>query len=319
MLRLLIDQDLDQDILRGLLRRLPGLDAVTAYEAGLSESPDSELLAWAAEKGRIIITHDRQSMPGHVAERIRDGERIAGSDHAPIVIENANLFGSIALASGAGLTCWSGYMALEPLIRRRSPETVITWSRLLMGQFRDPLLARDILIGVLAACAYLIVVDLVWWASALDGIGAIHDSLLGTRQVLGIVMNKLSDSVLWPVVLLMLFFLFRAVLRKPWLAAAAVILIFTFAAGSPFIADVFTWGLWWSVYMFLLLRFGLVAGCAMHFSSGLLAFVPLTANFTAWYASSGMFAVGVVLLLAGCAFYTSLGGQKVYQGSLLED
>jgi hypothetical protein len=45
MLRLLIDHDLDQDIVRGLLRRVPDLDSVTAYEIGMSDAPDPDLLA----------------------------------------------------------------------------------------------------------------------------------------------------------------------------------------------------------------------------------------------------------------------------------
>jgi hypothetical protein len=78
MLRLLIDQDFDQRILRGLQRRIPHLDFVTAHEAGLGETPDPELLAWAAEVGRVIVTHDRRTMPEHAAERIATGEIIAG-------------------------------------------------------------------------------------------------------------------------------------------------------------------------------------------------------------------------------------------------
>lgn len=78
MLRLLIDQDLDQDILRGLLRRIPQLDAVTAFEIGMSEASDPELLTWAAQAGRIIITHDRTTMPRHAADLMSDGENIAG-------------------------------------------------------------------------------------------------------------------------------------------------------------------------------------------------------------------------------------------------
>ena len=77
MLRLLIDHDLDQDILRGLLRRVPDLDAVTAYEIGMSEAPDPELLAWAAAAGRVIVTHDRRTMPAH-ARRLAAGDDIAG-------------------------------------------------------------------------------------------------------------------------------------------------------------------------------------------------------------------------------------------------
>lgn len=78
MLRLLVDQDFDQDLLRGLLRRVPDLDAVTAYEVGMSNAPDPELLAWAAEAGRVLITHDRRTMPAHSARRLAAGDEIAG-------------------------------------------------------------------------------------------------------------------------------------------------------------------------------------------------------------------------------------------------
>jgi hypothetical protein len=46
---------------------------------------------------------------------------------------------------------------------------------------------------------------------------------------------------------------------------------------------------------------------------------PVTLNFSVWYAGIGMAPLIAVLALALFAFYTSLGGQKVFQGSLLED
>ncbi|HEV7375649.1 MAG TPA: DUF5615 family PIN-like protein [Pyrinomonadaceae bacterium] len=78
MLRLLIDQDLDHDILRGLIRRIPHLDTVTAFEIGMSEAADPQLLTWAAQKGRIIVTHDRTTMPIHAADLMAEGEKIGG-------------------------------------------------------------------------------------------------------------------------------------------------------------------------------------------------------------------------------------------------
>jgi hypothetical protein len=78
MLRLLIDQNFDQDILRGLAQRIPNLDAVTAYDMGLSATPDPELLAWAEANRRILVTHDHQTMPGHVADRIEAGGKVFG-------------------------------------------------------------------------------------------------------------------------------------------------------------------------------------------------------------------------------------------------
>jgi predicted nuclease of predicted toxin-antitoxin system len=74
MLRLLIDQDLDHDILRGLIRRIPQLDVVTAFEIGMREATDAQLLIRAAQEGRIIVTHDRQTMPTHAAHLMSKGE-----------------------------------------------------------------------------------------------------------------------------------------------------------------------------------------------------------------------------------------------------
>jgi predicted nuclease of predicted toxin-antitoxin system len=76
MLRLLIDQDFNYDVLRGLTTRTPGLDAVTAHQAGLSSASDPELLAWAASEGRILVTHDKKTMPDHAAERLASGEQL---------------------------------------------------------------------------------------------------------------------------------------------------------------------------------------------------------------------------------------------------
>ena len=78
MLRLLIDQDLDHVILRGLLLRVPTLDVITAHQVGLSNASDPELLAWAAEQERILITQDRRTMPYHATSRIAKAEKIAG-------------------------------------------------------------------------------------------------------------------------------------------------------------------------------------------------------------------------------------------------
>src|SRR5439155_13089029 len=78
MLRVFVDQDFDHDILRGLRLHLPDLDAITALQAGLDRKPDPEILAWAAGQNRIVVTHDRNTMPAHAYDRVRKGERMAG-------------------------------------------------------------------------------------------------------------------------------------------------------------------------------------------------------------------------------------------------
>jgi serine/threonine-protein kinase len=56
------------------------------------------------------------------------------------------------LVWGLGWSCfiWALYIALEPYVRRRWPATLVSWSRLLAGRFRDPLVGRDVLVGCLA-------------------------------------------------------------------------------------------------------------------------------------------------------------------------
>ena len=78
MLRLLVDQDFDHDILRGLMRRMTIPDVVMAHQVGLSQASDPELLASAARAGRVVVSHDRKSMPASAAAMITAGEQMTG-------------------------------------------------------------------------------------------------------------------------------------------------------------------------------------------------------------------------------------------------
>lgn len=113
------------------------------------------------------------------------------------------------------------------------------------------------------------------------------------------------------------------ILRKQWLAAACVILINAMGGmsvgGDTSVVNVSLWLLAIGAAVFLLLRFGLVAGCVYYFANALLILFPVTTNFSAWYANRGMFAIAVTAALAGYAFYASLSGQKLFEGKLLEE
>jgi hypothetical protein len=78
MLRLLIDENVDHDILRGLIRRVPELDFVVVAQIGLAGTPDLDLLRWAAQENRTIVTHDRKTMVPDAEELIAQHEPIAG-------------------------------------------------------------------------------------------------------------------------------------------------------------------------------------------------------------------------------------------------
>jgi hypothetical protein len=78
LIRLLFDEDLNHNILRGLLRRLPELDVTTAIEAGLRGVPDLEVLRFAATQGRLVVSHDVNTMTAACRALREGGETTRG-------------------------------------------------------------------------------------------------------------------------------------------------------------------------------------------------------------------------------------------------
>lgn len=66
--RLLADANYNERIIRGLRRRRPDMSIVTTHAAGIDNVPDPDVLAYAAQHGLILLTHDVQTMPGHFAD-----------------------------------------------------------------------------------------------------------------------------------------------------------------------------------------------------------------------------------------------------------
>ncbi|MGA2706532.1 MAG: DUF5615 family PIN-like protein [Isosphaeraceae bacterium] len=78
MLRLASDADVHGDILHGLHRRLPEIDLVRVQDALPEQTPDPEVLAWAAAENRVLITNDRNTMVGFAYQRVAAGEPVPG-------------------------------------------------------------------------------------------------------------------------------------------------------------------------------------------------------------------------------------------------
>jgi predicted nuclease of predicted toxin-antitoxin system len=86
--RFLSDENLNGDIVRGLVLRRPDLDLLRVQDVGLEGADDPTVLAWAAENGRILLTHDRATMPDFAFVRIAAGQPMAGvfvlNDRQPV-------------------------------------------------------------------------------------------------------------------------------------------------------------------------------------------------------------------------------------------
>lgn len=78
MLKLLADEHIDPDLVRGLLARQAELDIIRVHDIGLLGTDDRDILARAAADDRILITHDRNTVPGFAYERVRAGQPMPG-------------------------------------------------------------------------------------------------------------------------------------------------------------------------------------------------------------------------------------------------
>jgi hypothetical protein len=78
VLSLAADENFNGNIVRGLLRRQPSLDIVRLQDIGLSGADDPAVLEWAAQEGRVLLTHDVSTMTRYAYERVQDGHPMPG-------------------------------------------------------------------------------------------------------------------------------------------------------------------------------------------------------------------------------------------------
>ena len=78
MLLLAADENFNNNIIRGLLRRQPDLDIVRIQDVGLSGADDPTVLEWAAQEGRVLLTHDVSTITKYAYERVRAGQPMSG-------------------------------------------------------------------------------------------------------------------------------------------------------------------------------------------------------------------------------------------------
>jgi predicted nuclease of predicted toxin-antitoxin system len=115
MLRFLADENFDGRIITGLIQREPTLDLVRVQDAGLSGADDPTILVWAAGEERLLLTHDRKTVPGFATQRVQRGERMPG---VVVIATTGSLqvaIDAILLLNGASLPGeWEGQVLTVP-------------------------------------------------------------------------------------------------------------------------------------------------------------------------------------------------------------
>ncbi|MFN0150257.1 MAG: serine/threonine-protein kinase [bacterium] len=227
---------------------------------------------------------------------------------------------------------WFAYVALEPYVRRLWPRLLVSWARLVSGRPRDPLVGRDLLIGGVAGIVMMAASAVVHFAAVRFGSGTV--SPLVSSSMLASVASLANTGfglayggsvcVLDSLNILVLVLVLRLLLQRTW---PAVLIAALLRAGSMVFAGAATEG--WLVVglnalifygggIFLVMRFGLLAGATGAFVTIVLGAAVATLDLSSWYANRALvpMALLVGILIYGAAH--ALAGKSIF-GDPLKD
>jgi serine/threonine-protein kinase len=226
------------------------------------------------------------------------------------------------------------HLALEPFVRRRWPEWIISWSRLLAGDVRDPLVGRDILIGGAFASVIMVTTAVLFplvpavfgrpmSAPAITSPLVFRNGLLGARGFMSLLVYETLASLVFPFIIASVLLFFAMLTRSNRVAIGVSWLVFYIVmilnvADHSFIG--LTVGLIIpTVFVVVLTRYGVLALIATFFFNHFLVFFPITTELSAWYATSFILEAVLVLALLLYGFRTSLAGQRLVGAGFLDD
>jgi hypothetical protein len=240
------------------------------------------------------------------------------------------------IASALGLTGWAlvwggfswlAYVSFEPYVRRLWPGTLISWTRLLHGRMRDPLVGRDVLAGALGGIVLagmsIVQLHLVGGGSPDEFVGSALESLRSSRQTVGILTWGVLDGLQYALGGLFFVLLVRMLIPRTWVAAGALIVLSTplilgGTSGLVGFLGALTIGI---VNVTILLRIGLLAYAVTLICERILSHVPITLDPHSWYFDSSILVLLFVAAIAAYGFIVSLGdrpmfGAKASRGAL---
>jgi serine/threonine-protein kinase len=243
------------------------------------------------------------------------------ADHVPSFRDEAvwlvKALGCAGLWSGL---CWLLYVALEPYVRRRWPWRMVSWSRVLAGRFQDPMVGRDLQVGVLLGVFLTLLLQL----------GVVLPPLFGRPSPLPLFTWPTSFTNV-PYHLLMplpaavrdgfqwffLLFLLMLFVRSEWLAiplnVCMVLLYYLIQEPEVHPFWVALMGVTVATSTFVVLRFGLLAQAIGLYFCYFLYQNPLTLDWGVWYGWHSLVYLLWPVVVAGVGFLIARGGQPPFR------
>lgn len=226
----------------------------------------------------------------------------------------------LGLAMLGGAWFWVMHLAVEPYLRRLWPESIISWTRLFSGRWRDPLVGFHILAGVALGTVAVTVVSIdrlapEWLGELsrepLTSPEATSAALSGARQTLGTVLGMASMSLQTGMGVLIVMVVLRLCLRSPALAGAAFVLLHTVTSTGSLSNTPITWLLVVALSTLLAIatiRYGLLTLVSAVFVYVALLELPLTTDTGSWHFGITMFAAAIPAAMAVFGAATAITG-----------
>jgi hypothetical protein len=217
------------------------------------------------------------------------------------------------------LLAWLGYMAVEPYARQSWPRLMVSWQRLLNGRLRDPLVGRDVLLGIVAGSA-MGAIFLAGGAFSNGSAASPVDSYFGQGILpsIGHCFMLLFAASFYALFYFALLSVMTGLLRRPKFGLVAIAPIMLLLNAQSTALDFTLTVLFVLIFLAVLVRIGLVAAAAFFFILLTLGTSPPLV-LDQWYAGRAMIALLLPLALLVWGFYASLGGQPVFGNALKGD
>jgi serine/threonine-protein kinase len=236
---------------------------------------------------------------------------VFGASHFPdLSIEESRLRAAAGHALLYSTLLGLLYLAIEPHIRRIWPQLLITWSRLLTGAVRDPLLGRDLLVGAAAGVlmtlvtfAHYLVPDLTGWRPFRPA-NVDWNALGGTGDRLAILTSSLSIAMRQAITGGVGLVLIRRVVHRRWLTYAIATFAFAFLAAQGQIETGRIWldlacgAVLVGIVLGSIVRWGFVAGSVAFFVHFLTLRVPGTLDPARLHFQAGLIAAAIAAAVA---------------------
>lgn len=211
---------------------------------------------------------------------------------------------------------WLYYIALEPYVRRFWPQSMVSWTRVMTGCWRDPLVGRDVAVGCVLGVTIMLVMQLAAWAGLYTYhpyaglVGPVLDWTPGRFSGYSFTLSTLAGALIHAVargfLSMALMIMLRLITRRrgPAVAMFFAILATAYTIGIRPVTglEIAACTLTALAATLVLDRVGFLALVTGFFVNRLLVITPLTIDMSRWYAGQSVLTALILLLLISAAF-----------------